>query len=104
MFHRFIRSIQFLNINVNNHDCSGISQAVVCQISIYILEAVVPEEEDLVLGDLHDPLEHNVHYILKRTTWVRIDLFTYDLPRGRRSGLISTDLKCANQVSMGTAE
>jgi len=56
-----------LSITVASH-----SESVECHISEGILEAVVPEEEDVVFLDLLDPIQHNLDYIGKRTTRVRI--------------------------------
>ena len=77
------------------------SQPIVRQIPEGILEAVVPEEEDLILWNLADPLEHDVHYILKRSGEDLANWVTYFLPRANRSGLMSTDLNAANQSSQG---
>ena len=80
------------------------------QVAKEVLEAMVPEEDAVMPGNLHCSLHCKPGYVVetpieikKEVSGQREMVDTYVLPRGSCSGLMLAFLKWANQVSIGQA-
>ena len=60
-----------------------------------MLQAVVPEEDPVLQGDLGSPLQHQLRDLLEMPTELVNGRNTYFLPVGRSLGLMSSALKAA---------
>ena len=60
---------------------------------------MMPVHHDSCFGDLVDPVNHHIHYILKVPKELDLEKGTYFLPRGKWVGLMSTDLNSAKNSS-----
>ena len=76
---------------------------MVVQVPVDVLEAVVPEEDQVAPLDLLQPLHAEVDDIVEVPSNMRMRKCTYFLPDGTCRGLMSAFLKWAKTSSHGAA-
>ena len=74
---------------------------MVGEVAVNVLEAVVPEEDQVAALDLLKPLDAEVDHVVEVPRSMRVRKCTYFLPAGTCRGLMSALLKCAKTSSHG---